>query len=916
MNTQTILWLISAAARSFAFVCVAFVMLHNAEAVTYNPYQLDVGPGEEIMLGGVHLFRDSVRIHGGGVLRVKTHDGTPDSGWVMIIAPEVEIGRHSRIDAVGRGDSGGAGQGTERNFVFRALCPGGVLNSYFAMLGHGGGYGGIGGSSGGDAIWSWRPSQAGYVGPSFGGISTQTISMGSGGGGWGGSSRGGGAVIIIAEKLSLSGEIIADGFSDGEFKGGGSGGGVYLLTKQLISNDGLISAKGGIGAYGFHKAYGSNVGCTVFDERNGGAGGGGGRVKANFPIAHITDVTGGAAGYRDYEWAYQSEPGGDGTVFEQLHFYHEPDMLGGHPIFIDLNRNGIPDYLEDLNGSGYPDIFEDKNGTGILDGFENPAGNFMPAWMNGRMPVWSTTHPISDLSYWYSADKVSIHWSPEQFHDVAGWVWRIDNQWNTRLDYENSEFELPSTSSVTRDRYGHGVWYFHLAPFDGDGTILTGQQRRISLRVNTHPPTITSASHPNPNQAYSSSLVQLRWGMPVGHETAAIRWYYAWNNSPNYIPSKQDLMMTNRLVAFTFQPAGTHYFHVVGEDSMGNLTPAAHYRVNIVQITGPIAGNPAIPITAPLHILPENNEILPYADVALVIGGFDDPQDEFATVFKTEWELWSAHKSEASLLWAASRTTGDVLAVSAPEGLFESGHTYLWRTRFKSSTGYWSAWSEPTLFHIAGAIVRPTADFEMFPTKGVAPFVVQFVDASTGVINGWEWDFGLDGFVNARVPNPSWVVFEEPGLYNAKLTVQGPGGTSSYTHTNLIAVMRGDAPVSISWLQEHNLPVDGSYNLLDLDGDGFSVWEEWRAGTNPTNAQSALVMGAGVPDPESGGFRIRWHSVTSRTYRVMRSSDLKDPTGFVSIASGVQGVDGVREFTDDSPNGMGPFIYRVEVEQQ
>jgi len=76
-----------------------------------------------------------------------------------------------------------------------------------------------------------------------------------------------------------------------------------------------------------------------------------------------------------------------------------------------------------------------------------------------------------------------------------------------------------------------------------------------------------------------------------------------------------------------------------------------------------------------------------------------------------------------------------------------------------------------------------------------------------------------------------------------------------------------------AWLASYGLPSDGSADYLDSDGDGLNNWQEYLAGTNPTNASSVFKI-IGEQVLPGGQFGLRWLSVSNRLYDVMRGTDL------------------------------------------
>ncbi len=118
--------------------------------------------------------------------------------------------------------------------------------------------------------------------------------------------------------------------------------------------------------------------------------------------------------------------------------------------------------------------------------------------------------------------------------------------------------------------------------------------------------------------------------------------------------------------------------------------------------------------------------------------------------------------------------------------------------------------------------------------------------------------------------------------------------------------------ISFAWLQQYGLPSDGSADYGDPDADRMNNWQEWIAGTNPTNALSLLRL----LNPAIGsGVTVSWQSVSNRTYSLQRSRDVGAQTPFLNLKSNIVGQPGTTSYTDTNVVvGTGAYFYRVSVE--
>ena len=117
------------------------------------------------------------------------------------------------------------------------------------------------------------------------------------------------------------------------------------------------------------------------------------------------------------------------------------------------------------------------------------------------------------------------------------------------------------------------------------------------------------------------------------------------------------------------------------------------------------------------------------------------------------------------------------------------------------------------------------------------------------------------------------------------------------------------------WLLKHGLSVNGSADNADADADRMTNWDEWFAGTNPTNTFSVLQFEGAATLLTNGNFRVSWQSVPGRRYWIESAEALVSPLAFTPVVSNLLSTASPTEYVDVRPTTTSRF-YRVGVQAE
>jgi len=112
------------------------------------------------------------------------------------------------------------------------------------------------------------------------------------------------------------------------------------------------------------------------------------------------------------------------------------------------------------------------------------------------------------------------------------------------------------------------------------------------------------------------------------------------------------------------------------------------------------------------------------------------------------------------------------------------------------------------------------------------------------------------------------------------------------------------------WLEAHNLPTDGSVDLIDLQEKGMTVFEDYIADTDPNDPADIFEATAFTSD--GNGIEIYFASSSERVYTLYATEDLLKGDWIAVPQGGRLGRGGFDSLQDNNDPPIGNF-YRLEV---
>ena len=177
----------------------------------------------------------------------------------------------------------------------------------------------------------------------------------------------------------------------------------------------------------------------------------------------------------------------------------------------------------------------------------------------------------------------------------------------------------------------------------------------------------------------------------------------------------------------------------------------------------------------------------------------------------------------------------------------------------------------------------------------------------------WTREFE-HGRIYLNMTKTPWAVNVGTGAVQRLVGTQATNINSGVAENGTLTVPVWDAVYLRTWTvdawksayftsnQLTNAAVSG--DSADPDGDGFSNYQEYIAGTNPTNAASKFSVAGGIDRT-----KLNWSSVSGRVYDVYWSTNLLN--AFVPLQTNIAWPQS--SYTNPPPGGAGSGFYKMKV---
>ena len=171
------------------------------------------------------------------------------------------------------------------------------------------------------------------------------------------------------------------------------------------------------------------------------------------------------------------------------------------------------------------------------------------------------------------------------------------------------------------------------------------------------------------------------------------------------------------------------------------------------------------------------------------------------------------------------------------------------------------------------------------------------------------------------LPAAHWVFDRWTGDVPTSNTLQNPlllVMTQVRTVTVVFASARTLHNTPELWLLEHYPLVNdfASAALSDTDGDGMLAWQEWVAGTDPTNIHSVFSF-KGAGRASGSGLVVRWPSLSNRFYSLSQATNLLSGSNSFAILQDASNMPAtpIENCYTAAVQGVGPYYYKLEVHE-